>query len=47
MDKIIELGKLKNKIIEDCAQSVGSSYKNKKLGTIGDVVVLVFFLLRI
>ena len=44
MDKLIKLGKIKKiKIIEDCAQSVGSSYKNKKLGSIGDVGCFSFF----
>jgi dTDP-3-amino-2,3,6-trideoxy-4-keto-D-glucose/dTDP-3-amino-3,4,6-trideoxy-alpha-D-glucose/dTDP-2,6-dideoxy-D-kanosamine transaminase len=38
MDKIIKIAKkYKLKIIEDCAQSTGATYKGKKAGTIGDV----------
>ncbi len=37
MDEIIEIAKKHNlKVIEDCAQSPGATYKNKNLGTIGD-----------
>ena len=44
MKKLIQIGKLKNiKIIEDCAQAVGSAYKKKKLGSIGDVGCFSFF----
>ena len=38
MDKILLLAKkYKLKIIEDCAQSTGAMYKNKKAGNIGDI----------
>ena len=38
MDAINEFAKSKNlKVIEDCAHSQGGLYKNKKLGTLGDV----------
>ena len=38
MDKIIKIAKkFKLKIIEDCAQSTGATYKGKKAGTLGDV----------
>tara|TARA_E500000331_G_scaffold354395_1_gene407259 strand:+ start:1384 stop:2514 length:1131 start_codon:yes stop_codon:yes gene_type:complete len=38
MDKILLIAKkYKLKIIEDCAQSTGAMYKNKKAGIIGDI----------
>ena len=38
MDAIIKISKKYNlKLIEDCSQSHGSVYKNKKIGTFGDV----------
>ena len=38
MDKIIKVAKkYKLKVIEDCAQSTGATYKGKKAGTLGDV----------
>jgi aminotransferase EvaB len=38
MDKIIKIAKkYKLKVIEDCAQSTGATYKGKKAGTLGDV----------
>lgn len=38
IDKIVEIAKSKNlKVIEDNCQSTGASYKNKKLGTFGDI----------
>jgi len=44
MDKIMAIVKEhKLKLIEDCAQSFGSEYKNKKAGTFGDCGCLSFF----
>ncbi|MFH1454433.1 MAG: DegT/DnrJ/EryC1/StrS family aminotransferase [Armatimonadota bacterium] len=44
MDKIMEIAKKYNlAVIEDCAQSFGSKYKNKFTGTIGDVGAFSFF----
>jgi perosamine synthetase len=38
MDKIIEFARLNNLVvIEDCAHAAGGTYKNKKLGTWGDI----------
>ena len=38
MDKIMAIArKHKLKVLEDCAQSVGASYKGKALGSIGDI----------
>lgn len=44
MDKIMEISKKHNlKVIEDCAQSHGATYKNKKCGSIGDVGCFSFY----
>ena len=44
MKKIITIAKKYNlKIIEDCAQSTGSIYKNKKTGTFGDIGCFSFY----
>ncbi len=44
MDKIISIAKeYKLKVIEDCAQSFGSEYGGKKVGTFGDCGCLSFF----
>ena len=44
MDPILELGKKYNlKIIEDCAQALGARYRNKSVGSLGDVGCLSFF----
>ena len=41
MDKIIRISKkFKIPIIEDAAQAPGCKYKNKYLGTIGDIGIL-------
>ena len=44
LDSIIKISK-KNKIylIEDCSQAAGAKYKNKKLGTFGDIGCFSFF----
>jgi len=43
MDEIMEIAKKHNlKVIEDCAQAPGGTYKNKLLGTIGDCGLFSF-----
>jgi len=38
MDRVLEIArKHKLKVIEDCAQSVGASYKGRPLGSLGDI----------
>lgn len=44
MGKILQIAKQKNlKIIEDCAQAIGSTYKGAKLGSLGDIGACSFF----
>lgn len=44
MDPILKLSqKYHLKIIEDCAQSLGAKYNNKKVGSLGDAGCLSFF----
>lgn len=44
IDKLQKICKSNSiKLIEDCAQSFGSNYKNKKLGTYGDVSCFSFY----
>ena len=44
MDKIMEIAKKYNLyVIEDCAQSHGCLYKNKKVGSIGDIGCFSFY----
>ena len=44
MEKIIKIAKKHNlKIIEDCAQAQGSKYKNKYVGTFGDIGCFSFY----
>ena len=44
MDKIIKISKkYKLKIIEDCAQSQGAKFKNKFVGTFGDIGCFSFY----
>lgn len=43
MDEILKISKKYNlKVIEDCAQALGSEYKNQKLGTLGDCGIFSF-----
>jgi perosamine synthetase len=44
MDEIISLAK-KHKlfIIEDCAEAIGSQYKDKPVGSLGDIAIFSFF----
>jgi dTDP-4-amino-4,6-dideoxygalactose transaminase len=44
MDEIIKIA-VKNgvKVVEDCAQALGTRYKNKKVGSIGDVGCFSFY----
>ena len=44
MKDINEIARKKNiKILEDCAQAHGTKYKNKKVGTLGDIAIFSFF----
>ncbi len=44
MDRIMSIAKDHGlKVIEDCAQAIGSEYKGKKAGTIGDVGCFSFY----
>ncbi len=44
MDKILEIAKSNDlKVVEDCAQSFGSEYKGKKVGSFGDCGCFSFF----
>ena len=44
MDKIMQIASKHNlRVIEDCAQSHGATYKNKKAGSIGDVGCYSFY----
>ena len=44
MDEIIKIAQKYNlKVIEDCAQSIGSEYKGKKSGSFGNLSTLSFF----
>lgn len=44
MDKVVELCKKYNlKLVEDCAQSHGASYKGKTTGTFGDIGCFSFY----
>jgi len=44
MDKIMDIAKERNlKVVEDTAQAFGSTYKDKKAGTIGDCGSISFF----
>lgn len=44
MDSIINIAKRYNlKVVEDCAQALGSEYKGRKVGSLGDIGCLSFF----
>ena len=44
MDPIMKIAKIHNlKVIEDCAEAHGVEYKNKKVGSIGDIGAFSFF----
>ena len=44
MDSILKITKKRNiKIIEDCAQAIGSKYKNKHVGVLGDIGTFSFY----
>ncbi|WP_321469673.1 DegT/DnrJ/EryC1/StrS family aminotransferase [Halarcobacter sp.] len=44
MDKILPLIKKHNlKLVEDCAQAHGAKYKNKKVGSFGDIATFSFY----
>src|SRR5205807_4264226 len=38
MDRVLEIAKRRNiRVLEDCAQSVGASYKGRPVGSLGDI----------
>ena len=44
MEEVIKIAKRYNlKVIEDCAQAHGAEYKNKKVGTFGDISIFSFY----
>jgi len=44
MDEIMDIAREYNlKVVEDCAQSIGSEYKGKKSGSYGDLGIFSFF----
>ena len=44
MDEIMKISQKYNlKVVEDCAQSIGSEYKDKKSGSYGDLATFSFF----
>lgn len=44
MDPIMELARKHNlKVVEDCAQAIGATYKGRKVASIGDVGCISFF----
>jgi len=44
MDSIVEIAKDNNlKIVEDCAEAIGTKYKGKRVGTFGDSSAFSFF----
>lgn len=44
MDEIMDIARKYNlKVVEDCAQSIGSEYKDKKAGSYGDLTTFSFF----
>jgi len=48
MDDILIISKKNNlKIVEDCAHSLGSTYKNRKCGSIGDVGCFSFYATKV
>lgn len=44
MDKLMDIAKRHNLyVIEDCCQAIGATYKNKKVGSFGDIGCFSFF----
>jgi len=44
MDPILDIAKKYNLyVVEDCAQAIGSTYKNRKVGSLGDIGCFSFF----
>src|SRR6185369_12057178 len=43
MDPVLELARKRNlKVIEDCAQATGATYKGKAVGSLGDMAAFSF-----